>query len=225
MIREYYPDLKETSNHYGPFISSITSIPTYLLNEANERFSLGLSENKTWRPRHFEEKAKQIFPKNKTPLNFYNWWNAWTTTNSKTDVGKLLTVSRNKDQHKTKQNPSVRALMLPTDPYPDEKFLRVGMPIQIKSSLPENQDLLDSLNNSIEIYLEKFNVHRRIKNRKLATSMNISIMLYSDIAPGFGTLIDYCEIELQHTIDFVNTARDIFSGGSTGLEKFLPDSK
>jgi len=55
--------------------------------------------------------------------------------------------------------------------------------------------------------------------------MNISIMLYSDIAPGFGTLTDYCKIELQHTIDFVNIARDIFSGGSTGLEKFLPDRK
>ena len=33
MIREFYPDLKKTSNHYGPFISSISSIPTYLLNE------------------------------------------------------------------------------------------------------------------------------------------------------------------------------------------------
>ncbi len=222
MIQGFSPDLKKTSYHYSPFISAIKSIPTYLLNEANQRFSLRLTDDETWYPKDFEKKAKEVFPKNKIPLNFFNWWTAWTNTNSKMKIGKLLKSSRNKDEHKTKQNPSIRALMIPTDQYPDEKVLRVGIPMNIKSILPENQDILDSLNNSIEIYLEKFNVNRRKQNRRLSTSMNISLMLYSDIAPGFGTLVDFCGIELQYSIDFVNHARNIFTGGGTGLEKFLP---
>ena len=135
MIQKLYPDLKKTSYHYSHFISAIKSIQTYLLNEANERFSLGLSEDNTWFPRHFEEKAKEIFSKNKIPLNFFNWWNAWTSTESKMEIGKLLKSSRNKDEHKIKQNPSIRALMIPTDQYSDEKFLRVGIPMNMKSLL------------------------------------------------------------------------------------------
>lgn len=222
MIREYYPDLKKSSYHYSPFISAIRSIPTYLLNEANMRFSLGLLEDKSWYERDFEKKAKEVFPENKIPLNFFNWWKAWTGFNSKIQIGILLKNTRNKDEHKIKQNPNIRALMIPTDQYTDEKILRVGIPITTTSYLPENQEILDSLNTEIEFYLKKFNTKRRKQNRKLATSLNISLMLYSDIAPGFGTLVDFCDIELQYTIDFVNTARSIFSGSPTGLEKHLP---
>ena len=224
MIQKFYPNLKKTSYYYSPFISAIQSIPTYLLNEANERFSLGLPDDNAWYSRQFEEKAKEIFSENKILLNFFNWWTAWTTTNFKMEIGKLFKSSRNKDEHKTKQNPSIRALMILTDPYPDEKLLRVGIPMNMKSVLPENPDILASLNGSIDVYLEKFNVHRRKQNRRLTTSMNISLMLYSDIAPGFGTLVAFCDVELKHTVDFVNIARDIFSGGPTGLEKYLPEN-
>lgn len=94
------PDIKYV---FSAFLSSIQSVPDYLLSEANRKFGLGLIDSKTWYPSDFCKKSKEI--DNEKALKFYRFWNQYRKKLRKSQFGKLFYMLRNMDIHKTSQKP------------------------------------------------------------------------------------------------------------------------
>lgn len=221
-IKFYYPDISILRYYFGAYLSAVGSIKDYVLAEASEKYELDLSLDETWYPKHFKEKAEEKAKKGNTnALNFYNWWDAWTSADKNTMVGQVFNKLRNRDMHKKKQKPVLNILILPMDNKPYEKPEKIPVEITGNGVISSLNDLNMSIDLLKPKYLEQVNKIRIERGDQLATNIKVAEYLQVEGLPGMGSLIDACEIELQYWTDFVKHAREIFGGGSTGLEKML----
>ncbi len=221
-IRFYYPDISILRYYFGAYLSAITSIQDYILAEASEVYNLELPLEETWHSWHFKKKAKEKAEAGENnALNFYNWWDAWISTNNRSLVGKVFTKLRNMDMHKKKQKPMLNILVLPVDEKSYEKPSKISVEITGDGVISSIEELNISIDSYKPKFLERINKVRKERGDPLATEIKVAEYLQVEGLPNFGSLLDACEIELQYWVDFVKHARGIFAGGKTGLEGML----
>ena len=101
---QYEVPSPEIKYFFSAFLSSIESVPDYLLSEANRKFKLGLKDERYWRPSDFCKKSKDL--NHEQALKFYRFWNPYTKNLRQSKSGKLFKLLRNLDIHKSSQKPS-----------------------------------------------------------------------------------------------------------------------
>jgi hypothetical protein len=104
-MREIRPDQEEFSFNLSAFLSSARSVPDYLLEDYNVKYSLQIPLTDELYPRTFEEKAKQAG--NQTAISFIKWWGQKKVTLMNDPIGSLLSDKRNIDIHRTHVKPDL----------------------------------------------------------------------------------------------------------------------
>lgn len=216
----YDPDISVVKYFFSAFLCSVSSIPDYILAEANIEYNLGLSVDATWYSRDFERAAKKQHESGKlNALKFFKWWEAWTHTKDNTLVGKVFKNIRNMEIHKTKQKPTFNVMVLADNPIAGE------IPIRIPVTVTGHGDItsIDDIDVSIDLMkphlLERINKQRKAKLQPEATDIKASSYLQMEGLPNFGTLVQACDIWLKMMTDFVKTAREIMTESRTGTPK------
>ena len=219
-ISFYSPDISIVKYFFGAFLSATSSIPDYILAEANQFYNLGLPMNSSWYPRDFEREAKnQDKDAKPNALKFYKWWCAWNDSKRAGKVGDVFNNIRNMEIHKKKQQPALNVLILPVD----NKSYEIPHKIPVKITGSGVISSIEELNESIELLkprvLEKYNKVRKDKGDPLATNIKVAERLEVEGLPGMGSLVDCCGIWLKMWIDFVKTAKELFEESKTGEPK------
>lgn len=107
-VREIRPDQKEFLFNLSPFLSAARSVPDYLLEDYNVKYSLQIPLAEKLYPDTFEERAKQTG--NLVALSFIQWWKQKIDTLNLDPIWSLLTNKRNIDVHRTHTKPDLAKL-------------------------------------------------------------------------------------------------------------------
>ncbi|MDH3854247.1 MAG: hypothetical protein OES23_07315 [Nitrosopumilus sp.] len=216
-IKFYSPDISVVKYFFSAYLSSVSSISDYILAEANQFYSLGLSTDSTWYPRDFEIAAKKIGKSN--ALKFYKWWKVWTDGRRQRGIGKVFNNIRNMEIHKIKQKPILNILILPLDNQKYEIPHKLPVSLTQEGVIASTKELDRSIKLLKPKYLKEINKIRKEKGISLATNIKVAEYLQVEGLPGIGSLVDACGIYLQMWIDFAKMARELFEESKTGEPK------
>lgn len=101
----YLKDDKIFKYELNAFLASIRSVPDILLQDYNEKFSLGIDLNEKLYPEAFEERAKQ--QNNVQAIQFYNWWKKKMYEIKSDKIVSMLFEKRNISVHRKSIEPDL----------------------------------------------------------------------------------------------------------------------
>jgi hypothetical protein len=98
---------KQTESKYylAAFLSAAASVPDYLLEDYNAKFSLNISLSDKLYPDTFERAAKRT--DNQPALLFLQWWKKEKKALEKDPIGELLIGKRHIDTHRVQIKPDL----------------------------------------------------------------------------------------------------------------------
>jgi len=92
------------------FLVKLRSIPDVLLQDFNEKFSLGISLEEKLYPKSFEDRAKQL--QNKQAIKFIKWWNNKMNKIRSDRLGSILFRKRDISVHRKVVRPELKEITL-----------------------------------------------------------------------------------------------------------------
>jgi len=104
-MRESYNHQKEFIYYLNAFLPALRSVPEYLLEEYNTKYSLGILSTDKLSAGVFESRAKQI--NHKDALAFIQFWKDWMETLTSDVAGSLLFIKRNLGVHRIQTRPTL----------------------------------------------------------------------------------------------------------------------
>jgi hypothetical protein len=137
---EIRPDQKEFLFNLSAFLSAARSVPDYLLEDYNVKYSLQIPLTERYFRNVFEYQAKQT--RNTVALSFIQWWKQEIDTLNLDPIWSLLTNKRNIDVHRTHTKPDLVKLRVTetitaTASIRIEKYNKEGKLIEICESPKE----------------------------------------------------------------------------------------
>ena len=95
-------------NELEAFLTKLRSVPDVLLEDFNQKFSLGISQKEYLSPKRFKEKAQRC--QNNEALKFIKWWNNKMNRIRLSKFGKIFFEKRNLSIHRKVVRPDLKRI-------------------------------------------------------------------------------------------------------------------
>lgn len=92
------------------FLVKVRSIPDVLLEDFNEKFSLGISLEEELYPKTFEDRAREL--QNTQAIGFIQWWNSKMNQIRSDQLGSILFKKRNISVHRKVVRPDHKEITM-----------------------------------------------------------------------------------------------------------------
>jgi hypothetical protein len=195
--------LQETVYYYSAFLSSARSIFDHLLEEANQKFVLGIPLDQRLDGKKFNELTR--YSGNIRAREFIQWYDSVFDKINKTEIGKIFKIERDLNTHRRIQTPQlVCKITVMDDPHKSKKTFILDV-----EPTAENMD--NSINATVANITEVINTERKKAGQPESNHFSFSIY--------FSINDDHEKDLVQSCTTFVNVLQELIISPSESLLK------